>query len=964
MSSSSSSSSSSSAPPPPPPPPPPPAHYALVALEDVRAAHVGWELQLFGELAELRLPGAGDGAPTALLLGAEPRRRSNGRGGARGARRARLEVNLEGVPGWLVRSRVWRAQGGVVHVLGTLTARAAEGDEGEGGGEGEGGAGGGGAGGEPAEPELELRAVSVARAEGVELRAAARLARAREGYFADLQRCARGGARPAFLPPGLWALHALHAAEPPLLCRHLDPAFAPRSAAEAACAAALGADPDLPQSAFLHAAHPLRACELAGVVASAPTAVASGGGGGSGALVADRFAGDGARTRFLLDDGSGAAQVRLFSAARDGTPNAHPALRVGDVVLVGGGLGWGFDSIRNRGGGGRVRELSASWLRVVEPADAGALLGHWARALAALRGALARPLAHFLPRDAPLPASLRPAPPVAGAPARRSLREQLAAARRARHAERRRARACAGAGAGAGGAALAGASSPAPPSPGAAPSPSSLFLQLLLLAAPALRAHHPHARLLGGPAAAATAAASGAGAGAGAGAGVGAGAARRRLDGGAAVRPRLEAGAGAGAGAGARRASKRARLRAAGFGGASDEGSVDSSDDDAAGGSGAEDEDEDEEEEGDREREDAAAEAAAAAGSGGGGGGGGGAGPGSQRRHEAIEEDGWTFVSGSAADADGGAGAEGEGNAAPSSSAAPAGAAGAATAAAAEAAAAAAGTQPEPAAALAPPAPAAAAAAPAPAVTPLPEFFTAAHLARLLCELNPGLCALAAAATAAAAAGSAAGASAPAAAAARRAELTRIAALLLQQLSRDAVVAAADAARAGRGRFRLLSLRGTVLPAVRAAVREAVADWRAAHRDFRERQAEHQAAGGAAGAGAGAGVGAPAPAPPKELVVSLESLLDRARALEPALRNLARRTLAQGAELLEAAGVLVRLRGESYQVFQEPDAADEFPAASEVAFGGAGGAGGSGGAGGDDDEVVAFEVPEPETAGV
>jgi hypothetical protein len=207
---------------------------------------------------------------------------------------------------------------------------------------------------------------------------------------------------------------------------------------------------------------------------------------------------------------------------------------------------------------------------------------------------------------------------------------------------------------------------------------------------------------------------------------------------------------------------------------------------------------------------------------------------------------------------------------------------------------------------------------PVPAVSPLPVYFSAAHLARLLSELNPRLCALAVAAAPAVA--GAAGA------AARRAELVRLAAQLLQQLARDAVVFVAPfhAAR-GPGHFGLLSLQRTVVPAVRAALRGAVLHWRRAHAEFRERSEaaayaySGEGEGEGEGEGAGAGANAEEAPPPEELIVTLDALLESARAAQPALRNLSRRFLAQGAEQLEAAGALVRLRGEAYLVLACPE---------------------------------------------
>ena len=56
--------------------------------------------------------------------------------------------------------------------------------------------------------------------------------------------------------------------------------------------------------------------------------------------------------------------------------------------------------------------------------------------------------------------------------------------------------------------------------------------------------------------------------------------------------------------------------------------------------------------------------------------------------------------------------------------------------------------------------------------------------------------------------------------------------------------------------------------------------------------------------------------------MTLETLLERARGAEPALRNLARRSLAQGVEQLEAAGIIVRLRGEAFSVLADPPGAE------------------------------------------
>jgi hypothetical protein len=200
----------------------------------------------------------------------------------------------------------------------------------------------------------------------------------------------------SFLPPHLWRLHPLYSADVRLFCAHLtgpgqarapaaassssDPLLASSSTpapTPAPSPALVVSDPELRDSHFLYGRHPLSGVEVAGVVTAVDTKEG--------------------RVSCLVDDGTGSAQVVIFTRHWDGGQTEHPAVAAGDPVIVAGTLSWGHRMLSI---GQTTREILAHRVRVVR--DWGELPRRWEGTLRLHLTTYSLPLEALMPFGAPL----------------------------------------------------------------------------------------------------------------------------------------------------------------------------------------------------------------------------------------------------------------------------------------------------------------------------------------------------------------------------------------------------------------------------------------------------------------------------------------------------------------------------------------------------------------------------------
>lgn len=156
-----------------------------------------------------------------------------------------------------------------------------------------------------------------------------------------------GGGRLRTLPLKYWGLHPLYHTDVRLLAVHLS-----RCVRSAGAGAGAGDGAHL-----LYGVHPICRAEVSGVV------------------TALRRSGE--RLTLVLDDGTGAAQVSVFTAHWDGRATHHHVPAVGDAVVAAGKLAFAWQV---GAASGRVREVQARSLRAVVADDE--LPAHWLETLA------------------------------------------------------------------------------------------------------------------------------------------------------------------------------------------------------------------------------------------------------------------------------------------------------------------------------------------------------------------------------------------------------------------------------------------------------------------------------------------------------------------------------------------------------------------------------------------------------
>jgi hypothetical protein len=180
----------------------------------------------------------------------------------------------------------------------------------------------------------------------------------------------------SFLPPHLYLLHPFSTTPVSLFCCFLAPN-------KDHPLASLSADPSFPESHFLYATHPISKCEICGTVSTV----------------------DEGRNRFLVDDGTGSAQVELHEDFEVFDPSTKIRINAGDRVRVSGLISWGYRMLESSPK--RERQVKALQLKKL-PKIGGAIemARTWSRTTELHKEVYSRSLSDVMPYFTPLPRKL------------------------------------------------------------------------------------------------------------------------------------------------------------------------------------------------------------------------------------------------------------------------------------------------------------------------------------------------------------------------------------------------------------------------------------------------------------------------------------------------------------------------------------------------------------------------------